>query len=402
MGVRQERLILGEPTDRNAVNVEDVIKREYEVADGRRRRRRGDIDGRDGEAAAKRALFEHLGYEPHPGQRAIHGGAAPGRRVRSSLRKSLCAAMEGLPQRRWSPPTDRSAGSSHPPTTSQSASSIRLRSLPRAACITALSRFEGRSAPVIRNMGGGLPRSRQVSRQPDLVLGEGLDWAWWTRHRAETGDLGEPPLAASDRQARLGVADLDAEGVGTSTTSSVGQGRIPRTKAGTCRPANPLLDRDVIEQERERHPTGCSGRSSGRSSSRAQVPCSETSASARSDPSRSQFGAGYHGGPDLAKVRLHGARDPEQEPTGGLRRSVPSLDRRSGVLIKAASEMFGDVSLRVDSTGAGELVFESLRQAGYRRGLSLHAIIEGRAREQPRAHDGAQGIVLRRRICVRS
>jgi transposase len=30
MGVRQERLILGEPTDRNAVNIEDVIKREYE------------------------------------------------------------------------------------------------------------------------------------------------------------------------------------------------------------------------------------------------------------------------------------------------------------------------------------------------------------------------------------
>jgi hypothetical protein len=29
MGVRQERLILGEPTDRSAVSVEDIIKNEY-------------------------------------------------------------------------------------------------------------------------------------------------------------------------------------------------------------------------------------------------------------------------------------------------------------------------------------------------------------------------------------
>ena len=30
MAIRQERLILGEPTDRSAVNIEEVIKREYE------------------------------------------------------------------------------------------------------------------------------------------------------------------------------------------------------------------------------------------------------------------------------------------------------------------------------------------------------------------------------------
>lgn len=51
MGVRQERLILGEPTDRNAVNVEDVIKREYEklmVSEGDGE----DEDGGDSEAAA--------------------------------------------------------------------------------------------------------------------------------------------------------------------------------------------------------------------------------------------------------------------------------------------------------------------------------------------------------------
>jgi hypothetical protein len=49
MGVRQERLVLGEPTDRSAVNVEEVIKREYEKLmvpeeDG--------SDGEDSETAA--------------------------------------------------------------------------------------------------------------------------------------------------------------------------------------------------------------------------------------------------------------------------------------------------------------------------------------------------------------
>jgi hypothetical protein len=51
LGVQQERLILGEPTDRNAVNVEDVIKREYEklmVSDGDGE----DEDGGEGEEAA--------------------------------------------------------------------------------------------------------------------------------------------------------------------------------------------------------------------------------------------------------------------------------------------------------------------------------------------------------------
>ena len=31
LGVRQERLVLGEPTDRNAIAIEDVIRREYQA-----------------------------------------------------------------------------------------------------------------------------------------------------------------------------------------------------------------------------------------------------------------------------------------------------------------------------------------------------------------------------------
>ncbi len=47
LAVRQERLIRGEPTDRSAVNVEDIIKREYAAL-----MVEGDDDDRDDEAAA--------------------------------------------------------------------------------------------------------------------------------------------------------------------------------------------------------------------------------------------------------------------------------------------------------------------------------------------------------------
>src|SRR5258708_30081564 len=46
----------------------------------------------------KEALFKMLGYEPHPGQLAIHSSRAPRRIVACGVRfgKSLCAAMEAL------------------------------------------------------------------------------------------------------------------------------------------------------------------------------------------------------------------------------------------------------------------------------------------------------------------
>lgn len=50
MAVRQERLILGEPTDRSAVNVEEIIKREYErwmVPAERETSAKEQVNGRD-------------------------------------------------------------------------------------------------------------------------------------------------------------------------------------------------------------------------------------------------------------------------------------------------------------------------------------------------------------------
>ena len=41
MVIKLERLIHGEPTERNAVSVEELIKREYAELDGWRRRRAG-------------------------------------------------------------------------------------------------------------------------------------------------------------------------------------------------------------------------------------------------------------------------------------------------------------------------------------------------------------------------
>ena len=46
----------------------------------------------------KPALFEHLGYEPHPGQLEIHLSEAPRRVVACGVRwgKTMCAAFEGI------------------------------------------------------------------------------------------------------------------------------------------------------------------------------------------------------------------------------------------------------------------------------------------------------------------
>src|SRR5688572_1338547 len=46
----------------------------------------------------KLALFEDLGYKPHPGQLEVHKSAAPRRIVACGVRwgKTTCAAMEGL------------------------------------------------------------------------------------------------------------------------------------------------------------------------------------------------------------------------------------------------------------------------------------------------------------------
>ncbi len=46
----------------------------------------------------KTALFEHLGYRPHPGQLEIHLSNAPRRIVACGVRwgKTLASAMEGV------------------------------------------------------------------------------------------------------------------------------------------------------------------------------------------------------------------------------------------------------------------------------------------------------------------
>ena len=49
-------------------------------------------------ALDKQALFRHLGYQPHEGQRAVHESMAPRRVLACGVRwgKSLCAAMEAV------------------------------------------------------------------------------------------------------------------------------------------------------------------------------------------------------------------------------------------------------------------------------------------------------------------
>ena len=128
---------------------------------------------------SKRALFEHLGYEPHSGQREIHESKAPRRIVACGVRwgKSLCAAMEGLAAAME--PRERSIGWIVAPTYDLServfnqivliaASHLRHR-------IVELKDHEHRL--VLRNLGGGLSEIRgKTADNPISLLGEGLDF----------------------------------------------------------------------------------------------------------------------------------------------------------------------------------------------------------------------------------
>src|SRR5262245_12538763 len=114
---------------------------------------------------SKRVLFGDLGYEPHPGQLAVHESTAPRRVLASGVRwgNTLCAAMEALAAAME--PRERSMGWVVAPTYDLcervfnqivliAASHLRHR-------IVTLKEHERRL--VLRNMGGGLSEIRGKS-----------------------------------------------------------------------------------------------------------------------------------------------------------------------------------------------------------------------------------------------
>ncbi len=207
----------------------------------------------------KPALFEHLGYEPHPGQLEIHLSEAPRRVVACGARwgKTLCAAFEGIAAALH--PAEQSLGWVVAPSfelCDRVFGLIRHVVEERLDHRIVLIQKAGRRI-VLRNMAGGLGEIRGKSAEsPDSLLGEGLDWLIVDEAARLRDDIWEGHLSQ-----RL----VDRWGWALLTSTPKGGGwfhdlimrpRVdPHFASWNCPSwSNPYLDREAIEQERGRLP----------------------------------------------------------------------------------------------------------------------------------------------------
>ena len=324
---------------------------------------------------SKRALFEHLGYEPHEGQRAIHESTAPRRIVACGVRwgKSLCAAMEAVAAAMR--PAERSVGWTVAPTYDLS-SRIFDRIVVVAAGhlrhrIVTLKEHEQRL--VLRNMGGGLSEIRGKSADnPVSLLGEGLDFVI-----VDEASRMKPTIWESHLSQRLldkrGWALLISTPRGKGWFYELfrrGQGNDP-DYASWNMPSwtSPLLDREQIEAERERLPERVFRQEYGaeflEGSGQVFRFVRESATRSFKEP---EYEARYYAGLDLAKTE-----DYSVLVIIDKKRNVVFFDRFHRLdwaiqigRIKAACDRFNKARLLIDSTGAGEPILESLREAGCR------------------------------------
>src|SRR5688572_24182041 len=324
---------------------------------------------------SKNRFFEDLRYEPHPGQLAIHESVAPRRIVASGVRwgKTRAAAMEGLAASME--PRERSFGWVVAPTYDLadkvfreivyiSGSHLRHR-------IVALK--EGEKRLVLRNMAGGFSEIRGKSADnPVSLLGEGLDWvivdeaarlkrSIWEGHLTQRLiDKKGWALLISTPRGKGYFYDL----------YRLGQGIDPAFESWNYPSwTNPHLDAATIEAERSRVPERVFRQEFGAEflEGAGQVfrNVRECAVGEWKEP---EPDARYYAGLDLAKVEdytvlviMNKAR--EVVFTDRFHRLDWSLQIAR---IKAALARYNQAVVYVDTTGAGEPIYESLRKADIR------------------------------------
>lgn len=321
----------------------------------------------------KKALFEALGYSPHPGQQQVHDSSHPRRVIASGVRwgKTTCAAMEAIAAALQ--PVERSFGWVCAPTYDLAGKVFReiqhhlLKSMPRHI---KRMRDSDHSIEVI-NMSGGTAEIRAKSAEsPVSLLGEGLDWLIvdeaarlrpmiWERHLSQ----------------RL----IDKKGWAMLISTPHGQGWFydlfrdgrrgdPTTKSWNF-PSwdNPTLDRAIIDQERLRLPDrvfrqeyGAEFQAGEGAVFRKVRECA-TGSFERCDPARS-----YTAGLDLAKHHDYTVLV-VLDDLG----KVVFVDRYNRIdwgqqitRIAVALRDFWNPDCYVDTTGAGDPIYEQLLEVG--------------------------------------
>ena len=242
---------------------------------------------------SKPALFEMLGYAPHPGQVVVHRSTAPRRIVACGVRwgKTLCAAMEGLAAALE--PSERSMGWVVAPTYDLAEKVFReivviaAEHLPHR--IVTLKHHEQRL--VLRNLGGGLSEIRGKSADnPVSLLGEGLDWLiideaarlkpliWQSHLSQRLLDRKGWALMISTPKGKGWLYDLFRRGQGSDRDPDYESWNRPSW-------TSPFLDKEMIEAERDRLPERVFRQEYGGEFMEGSGRCSGTCANAR--PGRS-------------------------------------------------------------------------------------------------------------------
>ncbi len=321
----------------------------------------------------KRAFFRDIGYEPHPGQLEVHLSSAPRRILSSGVRwgKTLCAAMEGLAAAME--PKKRSIGWCCAPTYDL------CDRIFREIALVAVERLRHRIVTlrehdrllVLRNMAGGLSEIRGKSADnPVSLLGEGLDWLI-----VDEASRLKPNIWQSHLSQRL----IDKKGWDLLISTPKGKGyfyylfRRGQGKDDDYRSwnkpswTNPLLDAATIELERGRVPERVFLQEYGaefiEGAGAVFRNVREAATGVWQDPTP---GSTYFAGLDLAKVEDYTVsvllnKDGEVVASDRFHRLDWSVQVAR---IVALTGRYGTPRMMVDSTGAGEPIYESLKAAG--------------------------------------
>ncbi len=327
-----------------------------------------------GELSFDKARFFHsLAYRPHPGQQEVHRSTARRRVVACGVRwgKTHCAAMEALAAAMA--PAERCMGWICAPTYDLADKVFREVELIAATHlrhrIVVLREHDRRL--VLRNMAGGLSDVRAKSADnPVSLLGEGLDFVIVD----EAARL-KPAIWESHLSQRL----LDRHGWALLISTPRGKGWLyelyQRGQRGEPDHAswnapswgNPHLDRVLIDAERLRLPERVFKQEYGGEfleGSGAVFRYVRECATGSWQPPRER--EEYFAGLDLAKVE-----DFTVLVIMDRQRRVVCVDRFHRLdwaiqvqRIVALTSKYNNARTLVDSTGAGEPVYESLCRAG--------------------------------------
>jgi hypothetical protein len=330
------------------------------------------------EALDKFRIFESIGYTPHAGQVPVHASRAPRRVLACGVRwgKTTCAAAEAVAASlQPSPPNTFRRGWIAAPTYDLSDKVFRevalifqSRLMPFVVRVSEHERLA-----LVQNMGGGWTEIRgKTAENPVSLLGEGLDWLIIDEASRVKPDTWERFLSA-----RL----LDKKGWALLISSPKGKGwfydawRMGQRKANGFESwnsptiTNPTIDAAELEAIRRRIPEAIYRQEylaefiEGAGAVFRNVRECATGDFYERDRSRT-----YVAGLDLARTEDYTVLTVLDDEF-----RVVFLDRFTRLdwaiqvdRVKTALEYYGKPPVLVDSTGAGEPIYESLLSAGVR------------------------------------